>query len=230
MSKIRVLLIEDNRLLREGITVILNDQPDIRAVSLAGTHSDIIKKAVRQRPQVVLLDFGLKNQNSLKVAEQVKKKLPRTEVIVMDLIPAQHDVMEFVKAGISGFIKKDALVDDIVKTIRKVAQGKKVLPPPSESSLISKVVEHAIQSGTANRMVAAVKMTKQEQNVLDLLSQGQSHIDIALKLKIPIYTVNSHVKSVFEKLALYSRLELANFSLTRDSSKKTLASNAQSNH
>jgi len=233
MSKIRVLLIEDNRLLREGITVMLNDQPDIRAVSSAGTNGDFIKtinKAVRQRPHVVLLDLGLKNQNSLKLAEQIKKKLPRTEVIVMDLIPVQYDVMEFVKAGISGFIKKDALVDDIVKTIRKVAQGKKVLPPPSESSLISKVVERAIQSGNSNQLVAAVKMTKQEQNVLTLLSQGQSHKDIALKLKIPIYTVNSHVKSVFEKLALYTRLELANFSLTRNVSKKTLASNTQSNH
>ncbi len=233
MSKIRVLLIEDNRLLREGITVMLNDQPDIRAVSSAGTNGDFIKtisKAVRQRPHVVLLDIGLKNQNSLKLAEQIKKRLPRTEVIVMDLIPVKYDIIEFVKAGISGFIKKDALVDDIVKSIRKVAKGKKVLPPTSESSLITKVVERAVRSGNSNQLVSAVKMTRSEQKVLDLLSQGQSHKEIALKLKIPIFTVNSHMKSVFEKLALYTRLELANFSLTRDGSKKTLATNIQIDH
>jgi DNA-binding NarL/FixJ family response regulator len=230
MSKIRVLLIEDNRLLREGITVILNDQPDIRAVSSAGTSRNTIQKAVSQRPHVVLLDFGLKNQSSLKIAEQIKKKLPRTEVIVMDLIPAHYDVIEFVKAGISGFIRKDVLVDDMLKTIRKVANGMKVLPPPSESSLISKVVEHAIQRGTADKLVESIKMTKREQNVITLLSQGQSHKDIALKLKITTYTVNSHVKSVFEKLALYTRLELASFSLTRHESKKTLASNTKSKH
>ena len=230
MSKIRVLLIEDNRLLREGITLMLNDQPDISAVSSAGTNGETIRNAVRQRPQVVLLDFGLKNQSSLKLAEQIKKILPRTEVVVIDLIPAHHDVKEFVKAGISGFIRKDALVEDIVKTIRKVAKGKKVLPPRSDSSVFSKVVEHAIQRGTTSRLVEAVKMTKREQNVITLLSQGQSHKDIALKLKIAIHTVNSHVQSVFEKLALYTRLELASFSLTRDGSKKTPASDAQNIH
>jgi len=230
MSKIRVLLIEDNRLLREGITVMLNDQPDIRAVASAGTNGETIRNAVRQRPQVVLLDFGLKNQSSLKLAEQIKKKLPLTEVVVIDLIPAHHDVKEFVKAGISGFIRKDARVEDIVKTIRKVVKGKKVLPPPSDSSVFSKVVEHAIQRGTASRLVEAVKMTKREQNVITLLSQGLSHKDIALNLKIAIHAVNSHVLSVFEKLALFTRLELASFTLTRDGSKKTLATNTQSVH
>ncbi len=230
MSKIRVLLIEDNRLLREGITEMLNDQPDITAVSSAGSNGDIFKKAVKQRPDVVLLDFGLKNQNSLKLAELIKKKLPRTEVVVMDLIPAHHDVMEFVKAGISGFIKKDALVDDILKTIRIVAKGKKVLPPPAENSLFSKVVERTIKNGSTNRLVEAVKMSKREQNVITLLSQGKSHRDIALKLKIPVTTVNSHVQSVFEKLALFTRLELASFSFTRGGSKKSLESNTQSIH
>jgi len=230
MSKIRVLLIEDNRLLREGITAMLNEQPDIRAISSAGTNGDTIKRAMRQRSQVVLLDIGLKNQNSLKLAEQIKVKLPRTELVAMDLIPAHHDVLRFVKAGISGFIRKDAQVEDIVKTIRKVAKGKKVLPLPSESSLFSKVVMNAIKSGTTNKLVEAVKMTKREQNVIALLSQGKSHNDIASKLKLTNTAVNGHVQSVFEKLALYTRLELANFSLTRDGSKKTPGFRAQNIH
>ncbi|HEX2896588.1 MAG TPA: response regulator transcription factor [candidate division Zixibacteria bacterium] len=230
MSKIRVLLIEDNRLLREGIAAMLNDQPDIRALSSAGSNGDTIKKAARQRPHVVLLDIGLKNQSSLKLAEQIKKKLPKTELVVIDLIPTHHDVMEFVKAGISGFIKKDALVDDMLKTIRKVAKGKKVLPAPSDSPLFSKVVELAIKNGTTNRLVAAVKMSKREQNVITLLSQGHNHKDIASKLKLTIISVKGHVQSVYEKLALYSRLELASFSLTRDGSKKTLASPTQNIH
>jgi NarL family two-component system response regulator LiaR len=223
MSKIRVFLIEDNRLLREGITAMLNDQPDIGAVSSAGTNGETIEKAVRHRPHVVLLDIGLKNLNSLKVAEQIKRKLPRTEVVVMDLIPVHHDVMEFVKAGISGFISKDSRVNDILKTIRKVAKGKKVLPSSSESSFFSKIVEHLVQNGTVNRLVESVKMTKREQRVIALLSQGQSHNEIALRLKIAISTVNGHVRSVFEKLAIYTRLEQASFSLTQDASGKTPA-------
>ena len=230
MSKIKVLLIEDNRLLREGITAMLNEQEDIRADSSAGSNGDTIKKAARQKPHVVLLDIGLKNQSSLRLAEQIKTKLPRTEIVVMDLIPAHHEVGEFVKAGISGFIRKDALVDEILTTIRKVAKGKKVLPVPSDNSLFSKVVERAVQNGTVNRLVEAVKMTKKEQNVITLLSQGHSHKEIASKLKLTIIAVKSHVQSVYEKLALYSRLELASFSLTRDGSKKTLTTHAQRIH
>jgi len=230
MSKIRVMLIEDNRLLREGIIEMLNGQPDIVAISSTGSNGETIRKAVRHRSQVVLLDFGLKNQSSLKLAEQIKKKLPLAELVVMDLVPAHHDVMEFVKAGISGFIKKDALVDDLLKTIRKVAKGKKVLPPATEDSLFSRVVERAVQSGTVSRLVEAVKMTKREKNIITLLSQGKSHKDISLILKMTVSSVNGHVQSVFEKLALYTRLELASFSLTRSSSQNTLASDAQNIH
>ena len=88
----------------------------------------------------------------------------------------------------------------------------------------------AIKSGTTNKLVEAVKMTKREQNVITLLSKGQSHKDIALKLKLTITAVKGHVQSVFEKLALYTRLELASFSLTRNSSKEPLASDAQNIH
>lgn len=228
MSKIKVLLIEDNRLLREGITAMLNEQTDIRASSSAGNNGDIIRKAVIQRPHVVLLDIGLRSQSSLKLAERIRTRLPRTELVIMDLIPAHHDVVKFVKAGISGFIKKDALIEDVLKTIRKVAKGKKVLPTSSESSVFSKVLENAIQGGTTSRLVNAVKMNHREQKVIELLSQGQSHKDIATKLKLTVHSVNGHVQSVFEKLALYTRLELASFSLTRDGSKKSPASDFSS--
>lgn len=228
MSKIKVLLIEDNRLLREGITAMLNEQTDIRASSSAGNNGNTIRKAVSQRPHVVLLDIGLRSQSSLKLAERIRTRLPRTELVIMDLIPAHHDVVKFVKAGISGFIKKDALIDDVLKTIRKVAKGKKVLPTSSESSMFSKVVENAIQGGTTHRLVNAVKMNHREQKVIELLSQGQSHKDIATKLKLTVHSVNGHVQSVFEKLALYTRLELASFSLTRDGSKKSPASDFSS--
>jgi two-component system NarL family response regulator len=211
--KIRVLLIEDNRLLREGITAMLNEQPDIKAVSATG-NGDALEKARRINPQVVLLDLGLRSQNSLRIAEIIKKEHPKAEIVVMDLMPVQAEVVEFVKAGVSGFILKDATIDDFLHTIRLVAQGKKVLPPSLTSSLFSHIVEYAVQSGKADRLMKAVKLTKREHEVVDLIARGMANKEIASELNIALHTVKSHVHNILEKLALHTRLELASFALT----------------
>jgi DNA-binding NarL/FixJ family response regulator len=214
MSQIRVLLIEDNRLLREGIASMLNDQADIKAVATTGGNGDALERARKLKPQVVLLDLGLKNQNSLGVVRSIKKEFPETEVVMMDLIPVEADVVEYVKAGVSGFILKDATIGDFVNTIRSVAQGAKVLPPPLAGSLFSQIVEHAVQSGKVGRLIESVRMTKRELEIVELIAQGRSNKDIAAGLRIAVHTVKSHVHNILEKLALHTRLELARFALT----------------
>lgn len=213
MPKIRVLLIEDNRLLREGITAMLNDQPDIRAVSATG-NGDAIEKAKKVKPQVVLLDLGLRSQSSLRIAEIIKDEFPKAEIVVMDLIPVQSEVVEFVKVGVSGFILKDATIDDFLHTIRSVAEGKKVLPPSLTGSLFSHIVEYAVHSGKADRLMKAVRLTVREHEVVDLIARGMSNKEISRELNIATHTVKSHVHNTLEKLALHSRLELASFALT----------------
>ncbi|MFH1699456.1 MAG: response regulator transcription factor [Candidatus Zixiibacteriota bacterium] len=213
MPKIRVLLIEDNRLLCEGITAMLNEQPDIRAVSSTG-NGDAREKAKRIKPQVVLLDLGLRSQNSLRIAELIKRDYPKAEIVVMDLMPVQAEVVEFVKAGVSGFILKDATIDDFLHTIRSVAEGKKVLPPSLTQSLFSHIVEYAVQSGKADRFMKAVRLTRREHEVVDLIARGRSNKEIARELNIAVHTVKSHVHNTLEKLALHSRLELASFALS----------------
>jgi DNA-binding NarL/FixJ family response regulator len=213
MSQIRVLLIEDNRLLREGIASMLNEQEDITVVATVG-NGEVIEKARSFKPQVVLLDLSLKNQNSLRIVKSLKKEFPRIEVVVMDLIPIQSEVVEYVKVGVSGFILKDATIDDVLHTIRSVSQGTKVLPPPLAGSLFSQIVEHAVQNGKMHRLIKSVRMTKREVEIVELIAQGRSNKEIAAGLNIAVHTVKSHVHNILEKLALHTRLELAHFALT----------------
>jgi len=208
MAKIKVLLIEDNRLLRDGTTAMLNEQDDITAVSSAGNKS-ALEKARKLVPDVVLLDLGLKSQNSLKVLESIKAQYPRTEVVVMDLIPSHSDVVAFVKAGVSGFVPKDTTLDGFLNTIRSVVKGVKILPPTMADSIFSEIVKSAIQDGTVNQVIEAVKLTKREQEVMHLLSAGKSTLAISRKLKMATFTVNGHVRKIMDKLALHTRLELA---------------------
>lgn len=218
MNKIRLLLIEDNRLLREGITALIKKHDDICAVAVLGTNEYILQRVRSFKPDVLLLDLGLRNQNSLHLVKTVRTNSTAMKVIVMDLIPTQEDVLEFVRAGVSGFILKDATISDFLGTIRSVARGAKVLPPLMTSSLFSQIVEHAINGarGPSSKLIESVCMTKRERQVIDLISDGHTNKEIAQKLHLSPYTVKSHVHNILEKLALHTRVQIARYAHTSE--------------
>jgi DNA-binding NarL/FixJ family response regulator len=219
MTKIRLLLVEDNRLLREGLTAMLNEQPDIEVVAAFGNGKDAVLEATRElNPQIILLDLGLKGQNSLRLVESVKKEYSAVKLIVMDLIPVQADMIEFVKAGVSGFLLKDATFSDFAGTIRSVAAGASVLPPSLTGSLFSQIIGRVTGEEKASLM-ESVRMTKREREVIDLIAEGLSNKEIAQRLSIATYTVKSHVHNILDKLALHTRLQVASYAHTQGSSR-----------
>jgi len=221
MRRIRVLLIEDNRLLREGITAMIKEQTDMRVIASTG-NGDALLKVKRLKPDVILLDLGLRGHSSLRLVKMVRKDIPDAKVIIMDLVPVQAELVEFVKAGVSGFILKDATLEDFIGTIRSVAEGAKVLPPPMTDSLFSQIVQHVARIGKKN-LLRSVRMTKREREVVEQIADGLSNKEIAQRLNIAVDTVKSHVHNILEKLALHTRLEIASYahrekaSSTRDS-------------
>jgi DNA-binding NarL/FixJ family response regulator len=215
MKRIHILLIEDNRLLREGFTAMLEEQPDLKVAASAG-NSDAVAQARKLQPTVILLDLGLRSQNSLRLLALLKAKAPKARVIGMDLVPVQEDLVQYVEAGVSGFVLKDATFDDFLRTIRAVARGSTILPPPLTGSLFSQIVEHATRKSKRNPF-ALVKMTSREREVVALIAEGLSNKDIAQRLHLATDTVKSHVHNILEKLALHTRLEIARFAHTNDS-------------
>ena len=215
MTKIRLLLVEDNRLLREGLTAMLNEQPDIEVVAAFGDGKEAVLKATQElKPQIMLLDLGLKDQNSLRLVQSVKERSSEIKVIVMDLIPVQADVVEFVKEGVAGFILKDATFEDFVGTIRSVAEGESVLPRSLTGSLFSQIIEKVAGEGKVS-LIESVRMTKREREVIELIAEGLSNKEIAQQLSIATYTVKSHVHNILDKLALHTRLQVASYAHTQ---------------
>jgi len=129
----------------------------------------------------------------------------------MDLIPLQADVLEFVEAGVSGFILKDANEKDLYETIRSVNQGLKVLPTHLMGSLFSQIVEHAINGSTTSVIIESVRMTKREKQVIELIAEGFTNKEIAQTLHLSTYTIKSHVHNILEKLAIHTRVQIANY-------------------
>lgn len=218
MKKIRLLIIEDNRLLRDGIHSILKAHKDIVIVAASGDGKHTLVKIKELKPNVILLDLGLRSQNSLHVVEIVKKDFPYAKIIVMDLAPVQADILQYVKAGANGFILKDASLKDFLITIRTVSEGATVLPPLLVDSLFSQIVDYAVKEGKF-KLKEAVRMTIREREVILLLGEGLTNKEIAQKIHVSTYTVKSHIHNIMEKLALHTRLEIANYSYTGETLK-----------
>jgi DNA-binding NarL/FixJ family response regulator len=216
LKKIRLILIEDNRLLREGINAMLKKEPDITVVASYDDSDLVIDKIIELKPNVVLLDLGLPNQDSFELVRSLKSDHKEVKVVVMDLVPIQEDIMRFVEAGVSGFILKDATVSEFTKTLRSVASGEKVLPPTMAGSLFSQIVDYGVKELGPTAVVQSVRMTKREREIVELIAEGLANKEIAFKLNLSIYTVKSHVHNILEKMALNTRVQIAIHAHTGD--------------
>jgi two-component system NarL family response regulator len=135
----------------------------------------------------------------------------------MDLLPVQEDIVEFVNAGVSGFLMKDASLEELISTIRAVADGENVLPSEMTSSLFSQIMKEAVER-EPDAALEAVRMTPRETEVVDLIAEGLSNKEIADRLEIAAHTVKSHVRNIMEKLALRTRLQIAVYAHTNGDS------------
>lgn len=209
MNKTLILLIEDNRLLREGIHSILKKQKDLHVAVADSKNEDVVQLTGKLKPDMLLINIELQNQDSLQLVKLIRKQFSKTKILVMGLTNEQADVREFVQTGVSGFILKDANTTQLLKAIRKVNRGLKVLPPPLTGSLFSQIVSNAIKVANSSGISKAVGLTKRELEITDLIAEGSTNKEIAQILGVSTYTVKSHVHNILEKLSLSTRVQIA---------------------
>ena len=207
MEPITVAVIDDNRLVREGLAAMLNKLPDFHAIAYAGTEAAV---AEGRGPSVLLLDMGLGDVENARVVASLVKDMPGTRIIAMDLRPLSEELLELVNAGLSGIVMKDSSFDECVATIRAVAGGETILPPMTDT-LVAHIAKEA-RGRKAQDVLEDVRMTPRELEVIELIGEGLSNKEIAQRLDIAAHTVKSHVRNVMEKLALHTRLQIAAYS------------------
>jgi DNA-binding NarL/FixJ family response regulator len=206
-NSVPVFLIEDNRLLRDGLASMLNAQ-GLSVVATARTGHEAMREVTRVQPQLVLLDSALGDREGARFVQELRTNFPAIKVVVMGLLPAHEEFVEFIKAGVQGFILKDATIAEFVSTLLAVADGKNVLPPLLTNTLFSHVATQAITRGHRSAK-AAVRMTAREREVVGAIAEGLSNKEIATRLNVATHTVKSHVHNILEKLTLHTRLEVA---------------------
>lgn len=205
IERITVAIIDDNRLVRDALFAMLHALSDFQVVASASPAPEFLRA---HHPHVLLLDAGLSDTDSLRVVATLTAELPDAKVVVMDVMPASEEIVEYVNAGVWGFVLKDATFEEFVATIRSVAAGEKVLPPQMTDSLFSQIARMAVVREDA-AVINDVRMTRREHEVIDLIGEGLSNKEIAQRLNIATHTVKSHVRNVMEKLTLHTRLQIA---------------------
>ena len=210
VKPIALVLIDDNRLLREGLTAMILSQPGFKVLAASADAQEALEQVRTATPDVVLIDFGLEDHDSLSLTATVHDEVPEAKVIVMGLLSTQGDVADYVRAGASGFIMKNASLEDFFATIRAVASGRQVLPVALTTSLFEQIASRAAKLPPPV-IIESVRLTYREQQVVALLGEGLSNKEIGARLHVAVHTVKSHVHNVLEKLALRSRLEVAAF-------------------
>ncbi len=216
MENIQIVVIEDNRLLREGITAMIEEQPDLKVTGAFGDCTKALQFIRKSQPKIVLLDLGLRNQSSLNLAKSLKKEFQKIKIIMMDMVPLQEDLLIFIQVGVSGFILKEATVDDFLQTIRAVSGGAKALPSNLTESLFAQIVNRAVIDSSPSKLISAVRMTKRERQVIDLVADGLTNKEIAQKLNLSTYTIKSHIHNILEKLAIHTRVQIAKYAHTSE--------------
>jgi DNA-binding NarL/FixJ family response regulator len=208
MEAITVAVIDDNRLVREGLAAMLNKLPDFHAIAYADTDAAM---AAGRCPSVLLLDMGLGDVESARVVTALVAQMPETRIVAMDLMPLSEEILELINAGVSGIIMKDSSFDEFAANLRAVAAGAKVVPPRATETLVAQIAKEA-RARKAQEVLEDVRMTPRELEVIELIGEGFSNKEIALRLNIAAHTVKSHVRNVMEKLALHTRLQIAAYS------------------
>ena len=181
--------------MRDGLARLLGAYPDVDIVASAESAHAATQQVRDAKPQVVLLDAALANGDSYSFLSTLKETAPDAKAIVMDFVPAQQDVTQFIDGGANGFVMKDATAEDIAKAIRTVASGTDLPPPPA--------VPRAAGDGGNSPSAAGgvVRLTKREQEIKELIAAGLGNKEIAQRLNIATNTVKSHVHNMLGKLA-----------------------------
>jgi DNA-binding NarL/FixJ family response regulator len=210
MSRIRVMIVDDLALVREGITALLKFYDDVEVVGEASDGLEAIDKVGKLNPDIVLMDIAMPGLGGLEATVEIKKRNPDVKVIVLSQYDDMEYVNRFLKANVSGYILKKAVGGELIAAIRAVAKGESYL----HSAIASKVIE-----GYVGRKAEASdpyeRLTDREKQVLKLIAEGHTHKEIATILGISAKTAIAHQTNISEKLELRSKAELIKFALQK---------------
>jgi DNA-binding NarL/FixJ family response regulator len=209
VTPIRVLIVDDDALVRAGLSMILGATDDVRVVAEVADGSEVLPAVDAYAPDVVLMDIRMPRMDGLAATEALAARDASPEVIVLTTFDADDHVLRALRSGASGFLLKDTPPADIVQAIRLVAAGEAMLSPTVTRRLIGHVAETGTAARRANARELLGRLTDRERDVAVAIGRGSSNAEIAEELFMSVATVKAHVTRLLTKLEVANRVQIA---------------------
>jgi NarL family two-component system response regulator LiaR len=205
VKSIKVLLADDHPVVRQGTRELLDREEGIHVVAEASDGKEAVQLAIRERPDVVVMDFAMPELNGIEATRQIKAVAPGIAILVLTAYDSEQYIFAFLEAGAAGYLLKDVQVDELVHAIEAVHAGESMLHPAIARKVISRFghPERAAKTVT----IALDELTEREVEVLKLAAKGMSNREIARDLVISVRTVQTHLTNIFNKMGVGSRTE-----------------------
>jgi two-component system response regulator NreC len=205
MKQIRILLADDHNVMRRGLRLLLESQPEFSVAGEAADGRQAVDQAVATRPDVVVMDIAMPQLSGTDAAQKIKESLPATAIVILSMHSDEGYVLRALKAGAKGYILKDSAEGDLIQAIKAVAAGKAFFSPEISRMLVEDYVREIRTRGVEDSYEL---LTTREREILHMLAEGKSNKDIAGLLNLSLFTVETHRRNLQEKLNLHSVAEL----------------------
>lgn len=201
MEKVKTLIVDDHKVVRDGLKAVFEQGTDIEVVAEAGTAEEAIELLDKIETDVILMDISLPGMNGIKATQVIREEYPEVKIMILTMFDQEGYVYEAVKAGATGYMLKSASTDEIVDAIFTVNEGKAVIHPDATAKLLKEFVT------LSESQTREYGLSDREMEILQLLADGKSNKDIGKELWISEQTVKTHVSHIFEKMGTKDRTE-----------------------
>ena len=201
----KILLADDHTIVRQGLKLIISSHADLQVIGEAANGREVLELAEKLKPDVILMDVAMPELNGIEATRRLREVSPRTKVLVLSMHKEAVYVREILKAGARGYILKDAIDTELISAIQSVARGDGYISPAISGTLLSDY-----RQNITNPLDL---LSSREREVLQLIAEGKTNKEVATRLNLSVYTVDSHRGKIMEKLNLHSTGELVRFAM-----------------
>lgn len=205
MKPIRILLADDHTVVRKGLRLLLESQPDFQVIADAANGRETVALATRYTPDVVVMDVAMPELNGIEAARQISAKLPHTAIVFLSMHSDEGYVLKALKSGARAYLLKDSAENDLINAVKAVREGKAFFSPAISKMLIEDYVRQMQQRAVEDSYDL---LTTREREMLQLFAEGKNNKDVANMLNLSLYTVETHRSNILKKLNLHSSAEL----------------------
>jgi len=211
-EKIRILIAEDHQTVREGIKLLVNNQPDMEVIGEAGDGDIAIKMAQELKPDLVLMDISMPSLNGLKATKRLRSMQPNIKIITLTRHTDDGYLQQLISAGSNGYVLKQSAPTELINAIRTIAAGNSYLDP----SLTRKVMGGYVNRAASLRGDGKGELTDREAEVLRLIALGYSNKEIGAQLDLSVKTIEAHKANAMRKLGISSRIDIVRYAILQN--------------